>query len=70
MSDTCKHKSVTIYYRIVAIASRYEPAEFIQFAECDECGKTGAPEDFPDSEITDEINAGDSLHGAPSEFYD
>ena len=66
----CNHESVTIYYRLVAIASRYEPAEYIQFAECDECGKTGAPEDFLGSEISDEIEAEKTLHGAPSEFYD
>ena len=66
----CEHKSVTVYYRLVAIASRYEPAEYIQFAECDDCGETGAPEDFADAEISDEIQADETLHGAPSEFYD
>ena len=69
-AKTCEHKTVTIYYRIVTIASRYEPAEYIQYAECDECGKTGAPEDFKGSDISDEIQVDNKFHGAPSKFYD
>ena len=66
----CKHESVTVYYRLVAQATRYEPAEYIEFAECDECGKTGDQSDFADAEVSDEMEAERTLHGAPSEFYD
>lgn len=68
--NTCTHPSVTIYYRLAAIATRYEPAEYIEFAECDECGENGDPSDFPDAETSDEIQTDETLHGAPSEFYD
>lgn len=68
--DNCLHTSVTIYYRQVACATRYEPAEYVEFAECDDCGKQGDPADFADAEVSDTIQAERTLHGVPSEFYD
>jgi len=66
----CDHNEITIYYRLVAAETRYEPAEYAYFAECNECGKTGDPDDFPDAETTDEIEVSRQFHGAPHEFYD
>ena len=61
--DACKHEKVTIYYKLVAAETRYEPAEYEEFAECDECGKRGDPSDF-ETEVTDEIEVDKYFHGS------
>lgn len=66
----CQHEKVTIYYRLVAQETYYEPAEYEEYAECDDCGKQGDPSDFPDAEVTDTIPVSRQFHGMPHEFYD
>jgi Fe2+ or Zn2+ uptake regulation protein len=46
---------VTVETKLVAIATRYEPAEYDQRAICDECGKVMEIEDIPEgAEETEE----------------
>ena len=66
----CEHKEITVYYKLVAAETRYEPAEYEEFAQCDDCGKTGDVSDFPDADVTDEVRVDNTFHGAPDEFYD
>jgi hypothetical protein len=35
----CNHNKVTIYSRQIAPVTRYEPAEYRQWAQCNECGE-------------------------------
>jgi len=66
----CEHVSVTIYSRMTLPATYYEPAEYEEFARCDECGEEGCPEDFVDAIISGVKDAERPMRGTPSEFYD
>ena len=62
MND-CPHKTVTIYYREVACATYYEPAEYEEIAECDECGARLDPSDVADAEVSDTQQVDKYFHG-------
>jgi hypothetical protein len=66
----CQHNSVTIYSRLVFRATRYEPAEYDNWAECDECGKQMDLSDAVDTEVSDEIEVYRERPGSPHEYYD
>lgn len=65
----CDHKKIEIHYRLVAQATRYEPAEYEQWAECDECGEMFDPDDVPDAEVTGSKQI-KRVKGVPHEYYD
>jgi len=33
----CEHKNVTTYSKLTRVATRYEQAHYVQWAQCDEC---------------------------------
>ena len=43
----CNHNKVTIYSRQTSAATRYEPAEYSQWAQCNECGEVLDLSDVP-----------------------
>ncbi len=43
--NNCQHLHVTVHWRLYAMETRYEPAEYIGKAFCDDCGETMEPED-------------------------
>jgi len=45
--NKCDHLNVTIYWRLYAMATRYEPAEYIGRAQCNDCGEWMDPNDVP-----------------------
>jgi hypothetical protein len=65
----CDHEEVTIHFTLVACATRYEPAEYEEWAVCNECGEGGHPDDFPDADATD-FEKVSRTRGTPHEFYD
>lgn len=67
--ETCAHTSVTVYVRVVACATRYEPAETVDdHIKCNDCREE--LDDVPHGAHVDVELADRPLHGAPSEFYD
>jgi hypothetical protein len=52
----CEHLHVTVYWRLYAAATRYDPAEYIGKAHCDDCGEWMEPEDVPDEAERKEVN--------------
>ena len=54
MDKQCKHKRVRVYRRLVAAATYYEPACYMYWAVCEECGESMDYDDVPnDSERID-----------------
>jgi chromosome segregation ATPase len=52
--NTCKHAHVNIHSRLFAAETREEPADYEQFAQCQDCGKWLAIEDIPeDAEVSE-----------------
>lgn len=66
--SNCQHKHVTVYTRLVACATYYEPAEYEEWFECSDCGATGDPQDLP--EDAEEKDGELPPRGTPHEFYD
>ena len=64
----CDHKQVTIYYKEVARETRYQPAEYTEFAECDECGEQFDPSDVEGAEVTDSIKIDRFFACAPGDY--
>jgi hypothetical protein len=50
----CEHMRVTIVSKRVAIATRYEPAEYDQRAVCKDCGEMMDISDIPEGAEVDE----------------
>ena len=46
--NNCDHLNVTVYWRLYARTTRYEPAEYIGKAHCNDCGEWMEPEDVPE----------------------
>ena len=44
----CDHKHVTFYSKKAYPAGRYEPAEYDEWAQCDDCGEVMDVSDIPD----------------------
>ena len=44
----CDHEHVTIYSKLAYPATRYEPAEYDEWAQCDDCGDVMDVSDIPD----------------------
>ena len=69
MND-CPHNNMEVYSRLISCATREEPAEYLEWGVCTDCGETLDLSDIPDKA---EITEGDNeppLCGTPSEFYD
>ena len=69
MND-CPHKNVRTFSRISRPASREEPEEYDEWAECLDCGETISIEDIPEDAEEEEGEVEPHYCGAPSEFYD
>lgn len=48
LPKNCKHLHITVRWRLFAMETRYEPAEYIGRAQCDDCGEEMEPEDVSD----------------------
>jgi hypothetical protein len=44
----CEHSHITLYERLHASATYYQPAEYEHMGQCDECGDWLDPSDFPE----------------------
>lgn len=44
----CDHQSVTMRYKLYAIETRFEPAEYLSRATCNICGEDMDGEDVPE----------------------
>jgi hypothetical protein len=44
----CQHLRVTVHWKLYARETRFEPAEYIGKAQCQDCGEWMEPEDVPD----------------------
>ena len=53
--NECEHLHVTIHWRLYAMETRYEPAEYIGRAECQDCGATMDPADVPEEAEVKEV---------------
>lgn len=50
----CEHMEVTIYSRLWAMQTLYEPEEYTYKAQCEDCGEWMDVEDVPeDAEVHD-----------------
>jgi hypothetical protein len=67
---TCRHLNVTIYSLISRAATREEPEEYYEWAECCDCGERLDIEDVPEEANTKDGEAPRSYKGTPHEFYD
>ena len=66
---TCQHTSVTVFVRVVAQATRYEPAETVDdHIRCNDCGEE--LDDTPKGAHVDVEQVERPLRGMPHEFYD
>lgn len=54
--NNCEHLHVTVTWYLYARATRYEPAEYIGKAHCDDCGEIMEPEDVPEEAERKDIN--------------
>jgi hypothetical protein len=52
----CEHLHVTVHWLLYARETRYEPAEYIGKAECDDCGEWMEPEDVPTEAERKDVN--------------
>ena len=66
---TCQHLNVTVYSVISSRATRYEPAEYCEWAECQDCGETIDIGDVPEDANIKDGDAPISYRGTPHEFY-
>lgn len=64
----CDHRNVTIYSRLVVAATRYEPAEYDEWAVCNDCGERLDISDIPEG--ADEREGELDMPGTPHEYYD
>jgi hypothetical protein len=53
--NECKHPKVILYWRLYAMATRYEPEEWEGRAQCQECGHWMDPADIPEDAEVKEI---------------
>ena len=66
----CHHNNTVVYSRMISRATREEPAEYLEWGICKDCGELLDWSDIPsDAEITEGDNE-PSIRGIPSEFYD
>lgn len=56
MNKDCEHLRVTVTWHLYAMATRYEPAEYIGKAHCDNCGEAMEPEDVPTEAERKDVN--------------
>ena len=69
MND-CPHNNMEVYSRMISRATREEPAEYLEWGVCTDCGETLDLSDIPgEAEVTEGDNE-PPMHGMPSEFYD
>jgi hypothetical protein len=54
--NNCEHLNVTVYWRLYARATRYEPAEYVGKAHCNDCGEWMEPEDVSEDAERRDIN--------------
>jgi hypothetical protein len=52
--NECPHPRVTVWWKLYAMATREEPAEYKGRAVCHECGENMEPEDVPAEAERDE----------------
>jgi hypothetical protein len=59
-----------VYSRLLSLATREEPAEYLEWGVCTDCGATLDLSDIPDqAEVTEGENE-PPMRGIPHEFYD
>ena len=69
MND-CPHKNIEVFSRMISRATREEPAEYLAWGVCTDCGETLDLSDIPaEAEVTEGDNE-PPMRGLPSEFYD
>lgn len=69
MSDNkCPHLKVRVYSELASVATLEEPAEYYEWAICENCGECLSIEDIP--EDAEEEDGELDTPGTPHEFYD
>ena len=46
--NTCEHLHVSVYYRLYAAATRYDPAEYESKVQCEDCNEWMDVSDIPE----------------------
>ena len=67
---TCQHLNVTVYSLLFRPATREEPEEYEEWAECHDCGERIDIEEVPEDANIKDGDSPMSYRGTPHEFYD
>lgn len=54
--NKCEHLNVTVYWRLYAAATLYDPAEYEGKAQCNDCGEWMDPEDVSEEAEREDVN--------------
>lgn len=68
--NKCPHKNMEVYSRLISRATHEEPAEYLEWGECADCGETLDLSDIPEDAETSEGKEDPPMRGTPSELYD
>lgn len=68
--NQCPHNNMEVYSRLLSRATREEPAEYLEWGVCTDCGEILDLSDIPDDADTSEGREDPPTRGTPSEFYD